>query len=225
MVPPPPPPLSPPLCTLPPGPGPPRYVCYCEEEGIGAEGQGGLSLHVTDAVELWSTCLTPDSLAALVESPFRPECDGGHHPLVQVSPDWVGRAGGWGAGGSGLRTQPRFPQGGLQAASCGFHSAGGWSVSDPVWGALGPGLRAFQSVRPRSSFQAAGADAQPSGARVQLGAAAGSCRGGSCQPQEEPLASGASALLTRPRSSERLPGTWSQEAVSRRVPHQPWLQK
>ncbi|XP_066111769.1 protein PAXX isoform X6 [Saccopteryx bilineata] len=198
MVPPPPPPLSPPLCTLPPGPGPPRYVCYCEEEGIGAEGQGGLSLHVTDAVELWSTCLTPDSLAALVESPFRPECDGGHHPLVQ---------------------------GGLQAASCGFHSAGGWSVSDPVWGALGPGLRAFQSVRPRSSFQAAGADAQPSGARVQLGAAAGSCRGGSCQPQEEPLASGASALLTRPRSSERLPGTWSQEAVSRRVPHQPWLQK
>ncbi|XP_066111768.1 protein PAXX isoform X5 [Saccopteryx bilineata] len=65
MVPPPPPPLSPPLCTLPPGPGPPRYVCYCEEEGIGAEGQGGLSLHVTDAVELWSTCLTPDSLAAL----------------------------------------------------------------------------------------------------------------------------------------------------------------
>ncbi|XP_066111765.1 protein PAXX isoform X3 [Saccopteryx bilineata] len=83
MVPPPPPPLSPPLCTLPPGPGPPRYVCYCEEEGIGAEGQGGLSLHVTDAVELWSTCLTPDSLAALVESPFRPECDGGHHPLVQ----------------------------------------------------------------------------------------------------------------------------------------------
>ncbi|XP_066222742.1 protein PAXX isoform X4 [Saccopteryx leptura] len=66
MVPPPPaPPLSPPLCTLPPGPGPPRYVCYCEEEGIGAEGQGGFSLHVTDAVELWSTCLTPDSLAAL----------------------------------------------------------------------------------------------------------------------------------------------------------------
>ncbi|XP_066222740.1 protein PAXX isoform X2 [Saccopteryx leptura] len=84
MVPPPPaPPLSPPLCTLPPGPGPPRYVCYCEEEGIGAEGQGGFSLHVTDAVELWSTCLTPDSLAALVESPFRPECDGGHHSLVQ----------------------------------------------------------------------------------------------------------------------------------------------
>ncbi|XP_019496188.1 PREDICTED: protein PAXX isoform X3 [Hipposideros armiger] len=61
-----PPPLSPPLCTLPPGPGPARFVCYCEEEGIGAKAQGGFNLYVTDAAELWSTCFTPDSLAALV---------------------------------------------------------------------------------------------------------------------------------------------------------------
>ncbi|XP_027982967.2 protein PAXX isoform X2 [Eptesicus fuscus] len=59
------PPLSAPLCTLPPGPGPPRFVCYCEEEDGGAEGPGGFSLHVTDAVQLWSTCFPPDSLAAL----------------------------------------------------------------------------------------------------------------------------------------------------------------
>ncbi|XP_014637854.1 PREDICTED: protein PAXX isoform X3 [Ceratotherium simum simum] len=56
-----PPPLSPPLCTLPPGPGPPRFVCYYEEDGSGA----GFNLCVTDAAELWSTCFTPDSLAAL----------------------------------------------------------------------------------------------------------------------------------------------------------------
>ncbi|XP_020936901.1 protein PAXX isoform X12 [Sus scrofa] len=63
MVPPPLPP--PPLCTLPPGPGPPRFVCYCEGEGSGAGGRGGFNLYVTDAAELWSTCFTPDSLAAL----------------------------------------------------------------------------------------------------------------------------------------------------------------
>uniref|UniRef100_A0A8D1EI30 PAXX non-homologous end joining factor n=1 Tax=Sus scrofa TaxID=9823 RepID=A0A8D1EI30_PIG len=62
----PPPLLPPPLCTLPPGPGPPRFVCYCEGEGSGAGGRGGFNLYVTDAAELWSTCFTPDSLAALV---------------------------------------------------------------------------------------------------------------------------------------------------------------
>ncbi|XP_045702175.1 protein PAXX isoform X2 [Phyllostomus hastatus] len=56
----------PPLCTLPPGPGPPRFICYCEEEkAAGASDQGGFSLCVTDAAELWSTCFTPDGLAAL----------------------------------------------------------------------------------------------------------------------------------------------------------------
>lgn len=64
MVPVPPPLLSPPLCTLPPGPGPARFVCYCEE-GVGAKGQGDFNLYVTDAAELWSTCFTPESLAAL----------------------------------------------------------------------------------------------------------------------------------------------------------------
>ncbi|XP_053413304.1 protein PAXX isoform X2 [Nycticebus coucang] len=58
-------PLSPPLCTLPPGPGPPRFVCYCEGEGSGDGDSGGFNLYVTDAVTLWSTCFTPDSLAAL----------------------------------------------------------------------------------------------------------------------------------------------------------------
>lgn len=55
-----PPPPPPPLCTLPPGPGPARLVCFCE-----GEGGGDLNLCVTDAAELWSTCFTPDSLAAL----------------------------------------------------------------------------------------------------------------------------------------------------------------
>uniref|UniRef100_A0A8I3NAU1 PAXX non-homologous end joining factor n=2 Tax=Canis lupus familiaris TaxID=9615 RepID=A0A8I3NAU1_CANLF len=41
-----PPPLSSALCTLPPGPG-------------------GFNVYVTDAAELWSTCFTADSLAAL----------------------------------------------------------------------------------------------------------------------------------------------------------------
>ncbi|XP_074250553.1 protein PAXX isoform X2 [Saimiri boliviensis] len=58
--------LSPPLCTLPPGPGPPRFVCYCEGEGSGEGDRGGFNLYVTDAAELWSTHFTPDSLAALV---------------------------------------------------------------------------------------------------------------------------------------------------------------
>ncbi|XP_026345941.1 protein PAXX isoform X1 [Ursus americanus] len=60
-----PPPLSPPLCTLPPGPGPPRFVCYCEGEGSEDRGPGDFNLYVTDAAELWSTCFTADSLAAL----------------------------------------------------------------------------------------------------------------------------------------------------------------
>nr|XP_024645575.1 protein PAXX isoform X3 [Macaca nemestrina] len=58
-------PLSPPLCTLPPGPEPPCFVCYCEGEGSGEGDRGGFNLYVTDAAELWSTCFTPDSLAAL----------------------------------------------------------------------------------------------------------------------------------------------------------------
>lgn len=57
------------LCTLPPGPGPPRFVCFCEEqrgaEQRGAEAPGGLRLHVTDGARLWSTCFPPARLAAL----------------------------------------------------------------------------------------------------------------------------------------------------------------
>ncbi|XP_023556110.1 protein PAXX isoform X2 [Octodon degus] len=58
---PPPPPLSPPLCTLPPGPEPPRFVCYCEPE---TGDQGVFHLHVTNGVELWSANVPPDSEAA-----------------------------------------------------------------------------------------------------------------------------------------------------------------
>ncbi|KAM9082409.1 protein PAXX isoform 6-T6 [Megaptera novaeangliae] len=71
-----PPPLSPPLCTLPPGPGPPRFVCYCEGEGSGTGERGGFNLYVTDAAELWSTCFTPDSLAALLLQRRQPPAPG-----------------------------------------------------------------------------------------------------------------------------------------------------
>ncbi|XP_045702185.1 protein PAXX isoform X11 [Phyllostomus hastatus] len=101
----------------------------------------------------------------------------------------------------------------------------GRSNPDPLGGPLHTGLRALQSAGPRGGPQAAGTDPGPGRAHVQLGAAAGICGGDGCLPQEEPLASGASAVPTRPRFSERLPRTWGQEAVSRRVPHQPWLQK
>ncbi|XP_005083741.1 protein PAXX [Mesocricetus auratus] len=61
----PPPRSPPPLCVLPPGSGPPRFVCYGESEGSGDGDGGGFNLYLTDAVELWSTCLSPDSLATL----------------------------------------------------------------------------------------------------------------------------------------------------------------
>ncbi|XP_036892503.1 protein PAXX isoform X4 [Sturnira hondurensis] len=193
---PPPPPLPPPLCTLPPGPGPPRFICYCEEEkAAGASGQGGFNLYVTDAAQLWSTCFTPEGLAALKA-----------HFGLSAAED----------------VTPRFS---LQAASCDFHSSGGCSIPDPVWGALHTGLRALQSARPRGGPQAAGTDPGPGRARVQLGAAAGICGRDGRQPQEEPSASGASAVPTRSRFSEKLPWTWDQEAMSWRVPHQPWLQE
>ncbi|XP_027792169.2 protein PAXX isoform X1 [Marmota flaviventris] len=88
-----PPPLSPPLCTLPPGPGPPRFVCYCEREESGDADCGGFNLYVTDAAQLWSTSFSRDSLAALkarfglsetedITSRFRTAC---HHQGVTLS--------------------------------------------------------------------------------------------------------------------------------------------
>ncbi|XP_036041118.1 protein PAXX isoform X5 [Onychomys torridus] len=66
-----PPSLSPPpLCILPPGSGPPRFVCYCELEDGGDPDGGGFNLYVTDAAELWSTCFSPDSLATLQKARF-----------------------------------------------------------------------------------------------------------------------------------------------------------
>ncbi|XP_004613434.1 protein PAXX [Sorex araneus] len=52
------------VCMLPPGPGPPRYVCYCQGEEGGEGESAGFNLYVTDAAELWSTGFTPDILAA-----------------------------------------------------------------------------------------------------------------------------------------------------------------
>ncbi|KAM8943965.1 protein PAXX isoform 3-T3 [Lycaon pictus] len=190
-----PPPLSSGLCTLPPGPGPPRFVCYCEGEGREDGGPGGFNVYVTDAAELWSTCFTADSLAAL-KARFG----------LSAAEDIT----------------PRFS---LRAASCDFHPAGGQSIPDPSRGALGSGSQPLQGAGPRGSLQAAGTDTEPGRASVHLEEAAGSCGGDSCQPQKEPLSGGAPALPTRPGSSESWPWTWGQEAVSRRVPHQPWLQE
>ncbi|XP_042769664.1 protein PAXX isoform X4 [Panthera leo] len=158
--------VPPPLCTLPPGPGPPRFVCYCEGEGSEDGGRGGFNLYVTDAAELWSTCFTADSLEALV-----------------------------GIGAPGQAWKPPA----LRTCS-----------ADHLWDRRGRsgiakarlGLSAAEEITPR--FRPAG---------------------GSRQPQKEPLSGRASVLLTRPRPSERRPWTWGQEAVPRRVPHQPWLQE
>ncbi|XP_040860539.1 protein PAXX isoform X2 [Ochotona curzoniae] len=54
--------MAPPLCTLPPGPGPPRFVCFCEGERDGPA--GGVHVCVTDGVQLWSTCSAPHGPAA-----------------------------------------------------------------------------------------------------------------------------------------------------------------
>ncbi|XP_046321683.1 protein PAXX isoform X3 [Marmota monax] len=169
-----PPPLSPPLCTLPPGPGPPRFVCYCEREESGDADCGGFNLYVTDAAQLWSTSFSRDSLAAL---------------------------------------KARF---GLSETE---------DITSRFRGAINSGLRPLQGAGYRGSPQVAGTDPGPGRARVQPGAATGSCGKDSCQPQEESPASGISTLLTRPRSPERWSWTWGQETVSRGIPHQPWLQK
>ncbi|XP_043844902.1 protein PAXX [Dromiciops gliroides] len=57
------------LCIVPAGSGqgPPRYVCYCEgPEGPGLDSDpgetGAFNIYVTDALELWNTSFTPESL-------------------------------------------------------------------------------------------------------------------------------------------------------------------
>ncbi|XP_047556740.1 protein PAXX isoform X10 [Lutra lutra] len=165
-----PPPLSPPLCTLPPGPGPPRFVCFCEGEGEDG-GPGAFNLYVTDAAELWSTCFTADSLAALVPGP---EAASRLQALTLRLADQV----------------------------C--------TLTRQLAGAVG-------GQCPEPSLGPVPASACTLGFFP-------SCGGDSCQPQKEPW-SGASVPLTGPRSSERRPWTRGQEAVSRRVPHQPRLQE
>ncbi|XP_077904916.1 protein PAXX isoform X3 [Ictidomys tridecemlineatus] len=81
-----PPPLSPPLCTLPPGPGPPRFVCYCEREESGDADCGSFNLYVTDAAQLWSTSFSRDSLAALVRGPSTLVFDLCKVPGIEAAP-------------------------------------------------------------------------------------------------------------------------------------------
>nr|XP_020837480.1 protein PAXX isoform X2 [Phascolarctos cinereus] len=57
------------LCIVPAGSeqGPPCYVCYCEgPEGPGLDPEPGqtcaVNIYVTDALELWSTSFTPETL-------------------------------------------------------------------------------------------------------------------------------------------------------------------
>ncbi|XP_043326155.1 protein PAXX isoform X4 [Cervus elaphus] len=173
-----PPPRWPPLCTLPPGPGPPRFVCYCEGEGGGPGEHGGFNLCVTDAAELWSTCFTPDRLAAL-EDRASLTLSGGPSALeLDLSkvpgPEAASR---------------------LQALTL--------DLAERVC-SLEQRLAGLHSCFPPPSCCS---------------------RGDGHQPQKERLAGGASSLLTRPRSSERWPWTWGQEAVSRGVSHQPRLQE
>ncbi|XP_043326154.1 protein PAXX isoform X3 [Cervus elaphus] len=203
-----PPPRWPPLCTLPPGPGPPRFVCYCEGEGGGPGEHGGFNLCVTDAAELWSTCFTPDRLAALkarfglsatedIALRFRAACE---RQAVTLT---------------------------LQEDRASLTLSGGPS-------ALELDLSKVPGPEAASRLQALTLDlAERVCSLEQRLAGLHSCfpppsccsRGDGHQPQKERLAGGASSLLTRPRSSERWPWTWGQEAVSRGVSHQPRLQE
>ncbi|XP_062938565.1 protein PAXX isoform X3 [Cynocephalus volans] len=201
-----PPPQSPPLCTLPPGPGPPRFVCYCEGEESGDGDRGDFNLYVTDAAELWSTCFTPDSLAALKDR-FG----------LSAAEDIT----------------PRFRAACKQEAVTLTLQEDGASLT--LSG--GPSALAFDLSKVPSAEAAPRLQALTLGLaervcclerRLAVGcplAFFSSCRRNSRQPQEDPATIGASALPTRPRSPEGWPRTWSQETVSRRVPHQPRLQE
>ncbi|XP_047556738.1 protein PAXX isoform X8 [Lutra lutra] len=186
-----PPPLSPPLCTLPPGPGPPRFVCFCEGEGEDG-GPGAFNLYVTDAAELWSTCFTADSLAALED-----------RASLTLS------------GGSSALDFDLSKVPGPEAAS--RLQALTLRLADQVCTLTRQLAGAVGGQCPEPSLGPVPASACTLGFFP-------SCGGDSCQPQKEPW-SGASVPLTGPRSSERRPWTRGQEAVSRRVPHQPRLQE
>ncbi|KAM9082404.1 protein PAXX isoform 1-T1 [Megaptera novaeangliae] len=218
-----PPPLSPPLCTLPPGPGPPRFVCYCEGEGSGTGERGGFNLYVTDAAELWSTCFTPDSLAALkarfglsaaedITPRFRAACQQQAVTLtLQEDRASLTLSGGPSALEFDLSKVP-----GPEAAS--------------RLQALTLGLaERVCSLEQRLAGRVGGRHLTPSLGSPHWGLHScflpSCCRGDSHQPQEELPAGGPSALLTGPGCSERWPWTWGQEAVSGRVSHQPWLQE
>ncbi|XP_047556732.1 protein PAXX isoform X2 [Lutra lutra] len=234
-----PPPLSPPLCTLPPGPGPPRFVCFCEGEGEDG-GPGAFNLYVTDAAELWSTCFTADSLAALVGSGAP-----GRARKPPAPPTAKARFGLSAAEDITSRFRAACEQGALtfvlQEDRASLTLSGGSSALDFDLSKV-PGPEAasrLQALTLRLADQVCTLTRQLAGAvggqcpEPSLGPVPASactlgffpsCGGDSCQPQKEPW-SGASVPLTGPRSSERRPWTRGQEAVSRRVPHQPRLQE
>ncbi|XP_021117297.1 protein PAXX isoform X3 [Heterocephalus glaber] len=64
MVPPP-----PPLCTLPPGPGSPRFVCYCEPEGSAAGDRGVFRLQSACQQRAVALSLREDSAALTLSGP------------------------------------------------------------------------------------------------------------------------------------------------------------
>ncbi|XP_037060593.1 protein PAXX isoform X5 [Peromyscus leucopus] len=65
-----PPPLSPPpLCILPPGSGPPRFVCYCEPEDGGDRDGGGFNLYLATLKARFGLSGTED-----IPSRFRAAC-------------------------------------------------------------------------------------------------------------------------------------------------------
>ncbi|XP_036983690.2 protein PAXX isoform X2 [Artibeus jamaicensis] len=249
------PPLPPPLCTLPPGPGPPRFICYCEEEkAAGDSGQGGFNLYVTDAAELWSTCLTSEGLATL-------KAHFGLSAAEDVTP----------------RFRAVFKQQAVtftpQEDAASLTISGGPSTLDfelskvpgpeaaPRLQALTLGLaervcsleRQLASVEemaasPRKSPRPVGPQQFLPGSPLACDLGWGCTRSTLTQfPHNKSHAPGKHSVYVerwlwpwdptafrcthphpafpRSRFSERLPWTWGQEAMSWRVPHQPWLQK
>ncbi|XP_017833002.1 protein PAXX isoform X1 [Callithrix jacchus] len=204
-----------PLCTLPPGAGPPRFVCYCEGEGSGEGDRGGFSLYVTDAAELWSTHFTPDSLAALkagfglsaaedITPRFRAACEQQAVALtLQEDRASLTLSGGPSPLAFDLSKVPgpeAAPK--LQALTL--------DLAQRVC-SLERRLAAAEetAASPRKS-------SQPTAPQLFLPG---------CGWDAVSFRSHPHPVSPRPRSPERWPRTWSQEALSGGVSHQPWLQE
>ncbi|KAL4689335.1 hypothetical protein H8959_012126 [Pygathrix nigripes] len=245
-------PLSPPLCTLPPGPEPPRFVCYCEREGSGEGEGGGFNLYVTDAAELWSTCFTPDSLAALkarfglsaaedITPRFRAACEQQAVALtLQEDRASLTLSGGPSALAFDLSKVPG-PEAAsrLQALTLGLAKRV-WSLERRLAAAEETAASPRKSPRPAGSQRFLPGKActpvtqvglcaliwnsvspeQASCSRENACLFGEGCGWGAARFRSVPM-----LFSPRPRSPERWPWTWGQEAVSGRVTHQPWVQE